>query len=278
LSVNVEEEAARNIYNYKLRDQIHKVLDSVLDKRQARIIKMRFLKERDGGRDMKKGRSNTLDKVGAEEGVTRERIRQIENKTLEKLHQSEELRNLWSVYGTKDNKIPLVSLEGRNPEQILFSEKRINNLVDPLVTSVFDLQPLPARIAYRNLFAGLSPREIALELKLDEGMVTDLLYHTRIDLWEMLPMQEFNKSLEMRNRLFHFPALDTKNLETRYKEYNGYLDNKTKQVIQEFFGFDGYKGFFSRFQVGRALGLSTEQVQLRLLEGIKTLELVAENS
>ena len=59
-----------------LRDQIAKLLDTLTD-REQRVLVLRF--------GLKDGRSRTLEEVGKEFNVTRERIRQIEAKALRKL-------------------------------------------------------------------------------------------------------------------------------------------------------------------------------------------------
>lgn len=59
-----------------LRDQISKLLDTLTD-REQRVLILRF--------GLKDGRSRTLEEVGKEFNVTRERIRQIEAKALRKL-------------------------------------------------------------------------------------------------------------------------------------------------------------------------------------------------
>ncbi|MDF2541249.1 MAG: polymerase, sigma 70 subunit, RpoD family [Herbinix sp.] len=59
-----------------LRDQIAKLLDT-LTEREQRVLTLRF--------GLKDGRSRTLEEVGKEFNVTRERIRQIEAKALRKL-------------------------------------------------------------------------------------------------------------------------------------------------------------------------------------------------
>jgi RNA polymerase primary sigma factor len=59
-----------------LQDQLERVLDE-LPEREQRIIQLRF--------GLTDGRPRTLEQVGREFGVTRERIRQIESKTLTKL-------------------------------------------------------------------------------------------------------------------------------------------------------------------------------------------------
>ena len=59
-----------------LRDQITKLLDTLTD-REQRVLVLRF--------GLKDGRSRTLEEVGKEFNVTRERIRQIEAKALRKL-------------------------------------------------------------------------------------------------------------------------------------------------------------------------------------------------
>lgn len=59
-----------------LRDQLNDVIDSLSD-REARVLKLRF--------GLEDGRARTLEEVGQEFDVTRERIRQIEAKALRKL-------------------------------------------------------------------------------------------------------------------------------------------------------------------------------------------------
>lgn len=59
-----------------LHEQLNQVLDSLAD-RERKVIKFRF--------GLEDGHPRTLEEVGREFGVTRERIRQIESKTLAKL-------------------------------------------------------------------------------------------------------------------------------------------------------------------------------------------------
>jgi RNA polymerase primary sigma factor len=59
-----------------LQEQLDRVLDN-LSMREQRIIQLRF--------GLIDGHPRTLEEVGHEFGVTRERIRQIESKTLAKL-------------------------------------------------------------------------------------------------------------------------------------------------------------------------------------------------
>ncbi len=59
-----------------LQEQLHQVLDT-LSEREAGVVSMRF--------GLTDGRPKTLDEIGKVYGVTRERIRQIESKTMSKL-------------------------------------------------------------------------------------------------------------------------------------------------------------------------------------------------
>lgn len=59
-----------------LQDQLREVLDT-LSERERKVIELRF--------GLKNGHPRTLEEVGKQFGVTRERIRQIESKTLSKL-------------------------------------------------------------------------------------------------------------------------------------------------------------------------------------------------
>ncbi len=68
-----------------LKDRIREVLTD-LTPREQKILRMRF--------GLDDGVTHTLEEVGHEFGVTRERIRQIEAKALEKIRQHEHLRKL----------------------------------------------------------------------------------------------------------------------------------------------------------------------------------------
>lgn len=76
-----DEEANRRL----LRKQIEEVLDSLSDK-ERRILEMRH--------GLLDGVFHTLEEVGKEFGVTRERIRQIEAKALEKIRNSDDAQRL----------------------------------------------------------------------------------------------------------------------------------------------------------------------------------------
>ncbi len=68
-----------------LQEQIAAVLRT-LSERERKLIRLRF--------GMADGQPHTLEEVGAEFGVTRERIRQIESKTLSKLRHPSRSRKL----------------------------------------------------------------------------------------------------------------------------------------------------------------------------------------
>jgi len=72
MTVSPEEAANYSI----LKDQINRLLGTLSD-REQRVLTMRF--------GLKDGKSHTLEEVGREFNVTRERIRQIEAKALRKL-------------------------------------------------------------------------------------------------------------------------------------------------------------------------------------------------
>ena len=68
-----------------LKEQVQSVLSTLSD-REQKIIKMRF--------GLENGKSHTLEEVGQEFAVTRERIRQIEAKALAKLRKHKDARKL----------------------------------------------------------------------------------------------------------------------------------------------------------------------------------------
>lgn len=81
-TVSPEESAA----NQLLKEQVNEVLSSLSD-REQKIVRMRF--------GLDGGKSHTLEEVGQEFAVTRERIRQIEAKALAKLRKHKDARKLY---------------------------------------------------------------------------------------------------------------------------------------------------------------------------------------
>ncbi|MBI2003232.1 MAG: sigma-70 family RNA polymerase sigma factor [Candidatus Wildermuthbacteria bacterium] len=74
-------EAARNLLKERLKDILND-----LSAREQKILAMRF--------GLEDGVTHTLEEVGQEFGVTRERIRQIEAKALEKIREHEDVKKL----------------------------------------------------------------------------------------------------------------------------------------------------------------------------------------
>ena len=68
-----------------MKEEIQNIL-SVLKQREKEIIELRF--------GLKDDHQRTLEEVGREFGVTRERIRQIEAKALKKLRENKAIKNL----------------------------------------------------------------------------------------------------------------------------------------------------------------------------------------
>ena len=80
-SATPEESAASQL----LKEQVQAILSTLSD-REQKIIKMRF--------GLENGKSHTLEEVGQEFAVTRERIRQIEAKALAKLRKHKDSKKL----------------------------------------------------------------------------------------------------------------------------------------------------------------------------------------
>ncbi|MDQ5982854.1 MAG: polymerase primary sigma factor [Patescibacteria group bacterium] len=76
--------------NQLLKEQVQAVLSTLSD-REQKIIKMRF--------GLENGKSHTLEEVGQEFAVTRERIRQIEAKALAKLRKHKDAKKLHEYLG-----------------------------------------------------------------------------------------------------------------------------------------------------------------------------------
>ncbi|HEX4662099.1 MAG TPA: RNA polymerase sigma factor RpoD [Candidatus Saccharimonadales bacterium] len=73
-----------------LKEQVQDILN-VLTEREQKILKMRF--------GLEDGKSHTLEEVGQEFSVTRERIRQIEAKALAKLRKHKDAKKLYEYLG-----------------------------------------------------------------------------------------------------------------------------------------------------------------------------------
>jgi RNA polymerase primary sigma factor len=73
-----------------LKEQMHDILDG-LSERERKVLELRF--------GLQDGRTRTLEEVGQEFGVTRERIRQIEAKALRKLRHPIRSRKLRDYLG-----------------------------------------------------------------------------------------------------------------------------------------------------------------------------------
>lgn len=78
-------EAARNL----LKERLNEISDD-LSEREMKILEMRF--------GLEDGVMHTLEETGAEFGVTRERIRQIQAKAIEKLRKHTELKRIKDYY------------------------------------------------------------------------------------------------------------------------------------------------------------------------------------
>lgn len=101
-----------------LKGNLNYILD-MLDEREAKIIKMRY------GID---GPKYTLEQVGAEFNVTRERVRQIEQKVLQKLKEHEGLQKLlgledeferYQVFGSKRRKKKWRAVKSNEEDELL---------------------------------------------------------------------------------------------------------------------------------------------------------------
>ncbi|MBQ1406978.1 MAG: sigma-70 family RNA polymerase sigma factor, partial [Eubacterium sp.] len=73
------------VANSMMKEQLNEVLDTLTD-REQKVLKLRF--------GLDDGRARTLEEVGKEFNVTRERIRQIESKALRKLHHPSRAKKL----------------------------------------------------------------------------------------------------------------------------------------------------------------------------------------
>lgn len=78
------EEGERNVFTQQVRD----ALKIYLDDREIKVLTLRF------GIDQEDDVDNTLKEIGNELGVTRERVRQIESRALNKLRKNSEARRL----------------------------------------------------------------------------------------------------------------------------------------------------------------------------------------
>jgi len=96
-----------NFEKQTLRENLDMIFD-MLDDRERKIVKMRY------GID---GRRYTLDEIGKEFNITRERVRQIEAKVLQKLKDHHWLRTILGIDDEIERRRYLWTLESENREE-----------------------------------------------------------------------------------------------------------------------------------------------------------------
>ncbi len=85
----ISDPTALNPYEYTVQEMVKRTLDEVLETltdREEKVLRLRY--------GLLDGKTHTLEEVGKEFGVTRERIRQIESKALRKLRQPSRQKKL----------------------------------------------------------------------------------------------------------------------------------------------------------------------------------------
>lgn len=85
----ISDPQALNPYEYTVQEMVKRTLDEVLETltdREEKVLRLRY--------GLLDGKTHTLEEVGKEFGVTRERIRQIESKALRKLRQPSRQKKL----------------------------------------------------------------------------------------------------------------------------------------------------------------------------------------
>ena len=84
-----DQEPFEKVFNVALQETIHEVLECLTD-REMRIIKLRFGLDGQG--------PYTLEQTGKLLGITRERVRQIQEKAMTKLRHLELIQDLKDTY------------------------------------------------------------------------------------------------------------------------------------------------------------------------------------
>lgn len=262
ITADPEAQTENEVIEADLRREINDIFERVVrSRRERKIIKQHILVK-----------EKTLEELGEEAGVTRERVRQIEKKSLGRLSEHKRLRQLWQEF-TGQEKDYGVTLHSRNPENILFGDRRMSTKTGPLVEAIFTASPLQANVTYRKLYIGLTDAQVAREMEITEDSVRDHFARGRIAIWEQLFNGGINKS-PLRNSIIYFPYIDPRVLYKRYEQNKGRLDTKTREILETYFGFNGEPGLFSLSQTSEYLMLKKTHVKRYLREGIKLLESV----
>ena len=120
-----------------LRDQIHSVLQTLTD-REREVLDFRF--------GLTDGFSRTLEEVGKQFNVTRERIRQIEAKALRKLRHPTRLRRLQGFINDETAVLAPVALPSAPPRAAApaSSEEKRGLVVAELKKAISGAKPSPA--------------------------------------------------------------------------------------------------------------------------------------
>ena len=74
-----------NAEQQMLKEEINELLDE-LDPRDRKVLEMRF--------GLNGNKTHTLEEIGGQLGITRERVRQIENKAIRKLRNPQRLKKI----------------------------------------------------------------------------------------------------------------------------------------------------------------------------------------
>ncbi len=261
--MDVEATVLEETEDDELNTEVKRALKENLDERERRIIELRF--------GLGETRERTLEEVGQEFGLTRERVRQIQERSLGKLSRDKQLRARWEgdapsfVYHTSAEQAA-IRLGLFNKKQS-YVEKVVAEL-PPHLQSVLNQRILKAA----SLINGDAQNGTS---EVDQSYQFTL---ARLAVWEKLGTLYPDDLTDSRQRREIYgkdfgPYFDLSLMKRLYERRDGRVRLLDNRVLSHFFGFgDGQKPLLSVEKVTQELGIPQDTVTAGLHKGLQVLE------
>lgn len=246
-----------------LKSEVERALRRNLSVREREAIRLRF--------GLDETTERTLEEVGQIMGVTRERVRQIQEKGLAKLRADEGLKTIWwekdtpsFLYGTSAEQAAIKL--GLFDEKESFVEKTASELSRNLQS-----------VLYGRVIKSLSSEEIASAEGLSEGEVEFRFNMARIQIWEGLGQFDRDdlKDLFQRRDIYgekFRPVLDLTVVRGLFDRRKSRVSKFDSTVFSQFFGVgDVSEALLSRQEVSRSLNITPETVAVSLNKTLQAI-------
>lgn len=248
--INTEDAAIQGYEDSQVKGAVEQALDEHLDERERRILVQRVVNDR------------TLESVGKDEDLTRERIRQIQEKALDKLRQVDRLRSLWEAAD-----VPYFFYSRSAESAALGTLKESESFVARATSQL----PVPLQSA---LSGKVYSSNGATEQKRDDEYEYNV---ARIKVWEGLGKIDREDLLDPAQRREIYgggfrPHLDPLLITQRYEGNSELVNPADQQVFTRFFGIGTERGFLNVGEVAQELDIAPESVITSLHNTLRFIE------